>query len=287
MPSIVIPAYNEGRTITRCLETLLAGAEPGEFEIAVVANGCNDDTADRSRAFSDRGVVVVETDIGNKTNALNLGDDAVEGFPRIYLDADILVSAETLRALAASLSQTSGWVVAAPHAVIDFHTRPLPIRAFYHVWTQLPYFTAGIIGAGIYAFSEQGRKRFDRFPDIIADDEFARLQAAPHERGNPTEGHFTITPPTRLASLVDIMTRGRAGMLELQERFPALQRNKPTDSVGSLRVILRTPQLWLAAPVYLSVMAVAQHRAKKKLSRRLHKVWERDESARVAFEQGA
>ena len=286
MTSIVIPAYNEGRTITRCLETLLEHAQPGEFEIAVVANGCHDDTADRARAFSDRGVVVVETQVGNKTNALNLGDDAVSRFPRIYLDADILVDAQTLRLLAASLTEESEWVVAAPRAVIDYQSRPLPIRAFYHVWTRLPYFTAGIVGAGVYAFSERGRQRFDRFPDIIADDEFARLQAAPHERGNPKEGSFTITPPTRLSGLVDIQTRARAGLLELKERFPALQHNNASNSVGSLQVILRSPQLWMGAPIYLSVMAMAQYRAKEKIKKRLHKVWERDDSARVAFQQG-
>ena len=46
MTSIVIAAYNEAAVIGRCLDALLAGAAPGEFDVTVVANGCTDDTAE-------------------------------------------------------------------------------------------------------------------------------------------------------------------------------------------------------------------------------------------------
>ncbi len=44
--SIVIAAYNEAAVIGRCLDALLSGAAPGEFDVTVVANGCTDDTAE-------------------------------------------------------------------------------------------------------------------------------------------------------------------------------------------------------------------------------------------------
>ena len=46
MTSIVIAAYNEAAVIGRCLDALLSGAAPGEFDVTVVANGCTDDTAE-------------------------------------------------------------------------------------------------------------------------------------------------------------------------------------------------------------------------------------------------
>ena len=42
--SIVIPAHNEAAVIGRLLSGLLAEAEPDEFEVLVVANGCHDAT---------------------------------------------------------------------------------------------------------------------------------------------------------------------------------------------------------------------------------------------------
>ena len=44
MTSIVIAAYNEAGVIGRCLDALLSGADPGEFDVTVVANGCTDAT---------------------------------------------------------------------------------------------------------------------------------------------------------------------------------------------------------------------------------------------------
>lgn len=176
----------------------------------MVANGCTDDTAARARRFADRGVTVVETPVGSKTGALNLGDEACTSFPRFYVDADIEVTIDALREVARLLERDE-LVIAAPRAVVDYRRRPWLVRGFYAVWTSLPYFTEGVIGAGIYAFSERGRRRFDRFPDIIADDEFARLQARPHERGNTERGTFTITPPTTLRDVLKIFTRSRVG----------------------------------------------------------------------------
>ena len=46
MTSIVIAAHNEETVIGRCLDTLLADAHPGEFDVTVVANGCSDRTAE-------------------------------------------------------------------------------------------------------------------------------------------------------------------------------------------------------------------------------------------------
>lgn len=286
MTSVIIPAYNEGKTIERCLRTLLDGAEPDEFEIIVVANGCKDDTADRARTFEDQGVKVIETPIGSKPHALNLGDEAATSYPRFYLDADIGLTAHAVRDTAKLLSDDSDIVLAAPRAVVDYRKRNPLVRAYYEVWTRLPYFTDGIIGSGVYAFSKKGRERFDDFPDIIADDEFARLQARPDERGSADNSTFTITPPTTLRGIAHINTRVRAGNYELREKYPELSQNAATSPFRSLEVIAKSPSLWKYAPVYLGVQAYAKLRAHQKLRRKRHKEWERDESSRAEFGAG-
>jgi hypothetical protein len=77
--SIVIPAHDEERVIGRCLSGLASGAEPGELEVVVVANGCTDGTAAAARTFP--GVRVVETPVAGKAAALNLGDEHAPAFP--------------------------------------------------------------------------------------------------------------------------------------------------------------------------------------------------------------
>jgi hypothetical protein len=279
--SIIVPACNEERTIGRCLSAMLDGAAPGEFEVVVVANGCADDTAERARAFADRGVTVIETPHGSKIHALNLGDARASGFPRFYVDADIVITPAAIRDVAALLADDSTTIAAAPTPVIDVTNRSPWVRAYYKVWTSLPYFTEGAIGSGVYALSRRGRARFDSFPDIIADDEFARLQAQPHERRCSKQSSFTITPPTSLGSIVHINTRVRAGNYELREKFPELVQNNRNSPKRSLSVIARSPSLWLQMPIYLTVQFLATLRARKKLRTSAARLWERDESSRA------
>ena len=102
MISVIIPAHNEQAVIRRSLESLTCGSQPGEVEIIVVANGCTDATADAARAFAPA-VRVIETPIASKIHALNLGDQAASGFPRFFIDADVVLPLDALRRLAARL----------------------------------------------------------------------------------------------------------------------------------------------------------------------------------------
>lgn len=280
--SVVIPAHNEASVIERGLSAILEGAHPGELEIVVVCNGCTDDTADRARRFGPR-VKVVETATRSKIHALNLGDRWVTAFPRFYVDADVQISAAAIRDVAGLLGDESPVLVAAPRAVVAYEDRPFPIRAFYRVWTRLPYFSENMVGSGVYAFSRKGRARFGGFPEITADDEFARLSTTPAERRASPATTFTIHPPRTLHGLLEIMTRARSGMYELEAKFPQLGANNQTDAGRSLRIIATTPSMWRDAPIYLGVMFLAKLRAHRRLHQResgAPRRWERDDSSR-------
>src|SRR6185437_9609091 len=104
---------------------------------------------------------VIETPRASKTAALNLGDAAVSGFPRFYVDADVVLPLASVRRVAARLE---GQVLAAaPVMELDLRRTSMAVRGYYRVWTLMPYVREGMIGVGVYALSAEGRRRFDEF----------------------------------------------------------------------------------------------------------------------------
>ncbi len=100
MISIVIPAHNEAAVIERLLRVITANASCDEIEVVVACNGCTDETAKICREYSFP-IKVCETDEASKIAGLNLGDATATGFPRCYIDADVEVDLDTIRAVAA------------------------------------------------------------------------------------------------------------------------------------------------------------------------------------------
>lgn len=278
--SIVIPAHDEEAVIGRCLAALTQGADAGELDVVVVCNGCSDGTAAAARAAAP-GVRVLEIDAASKPRALNAGDAAARGFPRLYVDADVVLSLASVRRLAAALA-APGALAAAPVMDLDTADAAWTVRAFYDVWTRLPYTREGMIGVGVFGLSAAGRARFGEFPEVIADDGYVRMHFAAAERVRVDEAPVRVTAPADFAGLVAIMTRSRLGGYELERRFPDLvareQRGKSYGSAAG--VVALRPWLWPHAAVYLAVNLIARRRAARQLARREAYVWERDESSR-------
>jgi glycosyltransferase involved in cell wall biosynthesis len=276
---VIIPAHNEEAVIGRCLDALLRDARPGEFRPIVVANGCTDRTAARAREFGDR-VVVIDTPTPGKTNALNLGDDAAgDAFPRIYLDGDLVLSTRAARAIADAVASPAT-LAAAPRFEFDLEGASWAVRAYYDIWSRMPYFDTGRI-AGAFALSREGRARFGAFPHVISDDGFVRLQFAPGERKTVGDEMVTVVAPRTLADLLKIKTRSKAGTMELRAKFPQLFANETASEGASARRMLVMPSLWAKCAVYAYVNIVAKRRARARLAKSAT-VWERDESSRTA-----
>ena len=279
MISVVIPAYNEEAVIERGLRALTSGAADGELEIIVVCNNTTDRTAELARAV-DPSVRVIETPTPGKANALNLGDEAAGGFPRFYVDADVVMDLATLRRVAQEL-ESGNVLAAAPEPRFDVTGASYPVKAFYRVWRSIPYFDDTMIGTGVYAVNEAGRARFDRFPEIIADDAFVRLSFSPDERRCVRDVSFTVTAPKTAGGVIAIKTRARAGNYELRQKFPELTANETSSPGATVRHIMRSPRLWFDGVIYLTMMFLAKRRAEAKLRRNEEKQWERDETSRT------
>ena len=82
--SVILAAHNEAAVIEGTIRSVLRQKVDGELQVIVVANGCSDDTAGKARGFGDA-VEVIETLVGNKIDAINLGDRAAKFFPHFFL----------------------------------------------------------------------------------------------------------------------------------------------------------------------------------------------------------
>ena len=280
MPSVVIAAHNEAAVVGRCLDSLLPPDAPAHgLEVVVVANGCTDRTAEVARARG--GVTVLETPRPSKVAALDLGDAAVSTFPRIYLDADIVVTPETVRDLCAALSGPGAPLVAVPSRHLELAGRPLVVRAYYAVQRHLPAFESGLFGRGLVALSREGRERFGTFPEQIADDLFLDSLFKTDERVRLPGLTTSVETPMRTRDLLDRLSRVRRGNAALRGAdLGARAAVRPADRWSWLRdVVIPRPWLAPAGVVYAVVTLLAEHRARRTAGAT---TWGRDESSRQA-----
>ncbi len=282
--SVIIPAHNEEQVIGRLL-TALTSANAALPEIIVVCNGCKDKTADVARQFAPA-VTVIETDVPSKVNALNLGDAAAHQFPRIYVDADVVIQPDSLAAIISTLSQ-SGASAAAPTPVLNLRGASRAVRRFYAVDQIMPSHAGGIGGSGVYALTEAGRRCFDNFPKIIADDAFVRRHFKEGERVVVAGAQSLVTPPATLAGLITIKTRSHLGNIEIGRKFPNLSVNKGRGNHTALLRLAMGPQWWPSLATYIYVKLKARYRARRQAARMFNDggpdpAWERDDTSRAS-----
>lgn len=263
MLSVVIPANNEEAYLGACLQSLLASEDVGPgLDVVVAANACADGTVALARAhaeaFGEKGwdLRVLDIPEPGKINALNRADEIAEFGARLYLDADIVLDPGLLSEISAVVATdkavyTSGVLrVAEPRSWVT--------RRFAKVWRELPFVrSAGVTGAGVFAVSAKGRRRWGIFPDVIADDYYVRLCFSPEERIACASG-YTWPMVEGLAALVRVRRRQNAGRDEILATFPQLARNEAELRMGPgghLALFGRMPVSYL---VYVGVYALAK-----------------------------
>ena len=209
--SVVIPAHNEESVLARGLSTLLRGTEPGELDVIVVANACTDSTAAVARAH---GVRVIETSTPGKAHALRLGDAAASTFPRLYADADIDLTAESVRVLVDTLARP-GVLATSPVPHYDLTDARPSARRLHKVHELLMADRRGLAGAGVYCLSEVGHARVAPFPDVISDDGLVHRSFAPGERVVSSGASSVVRPTTTFGASLRRRVRVRQGNQEL------------------------------------------------------------------------
>jgi glycosyltransferase involved in cell wall biosynthesis len=274
--SIVIPAHNEEGTIGRTLGALRTGSHPGEFEIIVICNGCTDETA-AVAARSGTDITVIEVPEPSKQQALRRGDEAAHVFPRIYIDADVEISGDSVRALADTL-RVSGADAAGPRRTFFRFGVSWGVRWFYDVWEELPQVANGLFGRGVIGVSRRGHQRLVDLPSVMADD-LAFSEVLASARCVVPEAEVVIRPPKTMRDLLRRRIRVYTG--NAQADVAGIRGAGAKTSWSSLaRLAAAKPRLIPRLPVFLGVAVAAKWHARKAISEGDFTTWLRDESSR-------
>ncbi|MBX7267821.1 glycosyltransferase [Micromonospora sp. Llam7] len=279
MTSIVIAAHNEATILDRCLDRVLRSAAVADpAQVIVVPNGCSDETAAVARR---RGVTVVELAEPGKAAALNAGDAVATGFPRVYLDADVLLDEGALDVLARELDR-SGALAAVPARRMELSGRSPAVRAYYAVHSRLPAVVGGLYGRGVIALSRSGRERFGQFPAETADDLFLDSLFTEQERLVVTSTAVRVAAPLRADDLIRRLVRVRAGNADLRDALPGVRRSNRRAWLTD--VVFRAPWLAPAAVCYVAITLLAARGARR--ARRAGQVaWGHDRTSRATGEK--
>jgi glycosyltransferase involved in cell wall biosynthesis len=281
--SVLIPAHNEARVIGRCLHHLFDGTDAGDLEVAVVCNGCDDDTATVARAF-DHSIEVIELDEASKPAALRAGDRLLHTFPRLYLDADVVLPGSTARQVLEHLAR-NGAVAARPPFRYDVVHSTAIVQRYFRARSRMPTVMNSIWGAGVYGLSATGRARFGDHPDVVAEDLFVHQQFDPEEIEIVGDQPVVVIAPARFRDLMKVRRRAYRGVIESRGAANEPKRTDgPSDqpaatTSSTLRDMLR---LCRSIPGALDAATYAF----VAVSARLYNAfgaparWERDESSR-------
>jgi len=96
--TIIVPAFNEEKTIGKTLESLLALDYPADkLNVVVVSDGSTDRTAEVARTYTDKRITVYEKENGGKYSALNYAIERTKTEFIGCLDADSFVTPQALK----------------------------------------------------------------------------------------------------------------------------------------------------------------------------------------------
>ncbi|MFJ9724070.1 glycosyltransferase [Streptomyces sp. NPDC101209] len=281
MTSIVIPAHNEAPVLGRLLDALLADSlSADDPDIVVVCNGCTDDTASVAAARGPR-VRVVEIPVPSKHAALRAGDDHARGFPRVYVDADVVITGADVRTLTEPLEdETSGILATAPQRRIPLAGCAWRVRAYYRVWQRLPAVREGLFGRGVIAVSKAGHARIAELPPLMADDLAASLAFSAPERRVVDAAGVVIRPPRTWPDLIRRRIRAAVSTAQVEQHRGPQEASARTSKADLTAIVREKPGLLPSVVVFLAAALTARRASRKAVEAQDFGTWLRDESSR-------
>lgn len=274
--SVIISAHNEERTLGRLLAHIGHDVEGAQLEIIVVCNGCTDDTAAVARRSD---VTVIELAEASKHLAMRRGDEVARAYPRVYLDADVEITAQDLNRLTGAVG-TGRYLAAGPARTYVWDGVSRTVRWYYDVWQELPHVREGLYGRGVIVVAEEANDRIRALPPVMSDDLAMAEVVAPSERLIVPDAVVVVRPSKTLADLVRRRVRVATGNSQADKA--SLRRPVSRTSSSSLvAVVRRSPALLLKMPVFVGVTLAARLLARRAVRAADFTTWHRDESSRT------
>ena len=279
LASVVIPAHDEEHTIRRLLAELAPLVD--EIELAVVCNGCTDNTAAVVSGLVPS-ATVLQLDRGWKPAALNAGDACLSVMPRLYLDADVLVDPAGVRQLVAALDDQVLAVAPTPRYEVGGAARL--VRSHYRIWTRLNSARDAVYGTGAIMLSAAGRMRFAEWPDLIADDLFVDSLFDVTEKCRVRDVEVIVTLPRRFRDCVSRKARTHQGNRDVLSASSGSRQGSTRSKGARLITLLRSePRLWLDVPAHVVVTISSRLLAGWRRWRGKGRTFYRDSSSRTGW----
>jgi glycosyltransferase involved in cell wall biosynthesis len=272
VPSIVIPAHNEERSIAALLRAL----EPlsADTEVIVVANGCRDRTAEVAREAAGW-ATVIDLPEPSKPAALDAGDAAASSFPRMYLDADVEIDAAAVRLVFAAVA--AGLPAAAATPRYDTSGASWVVRSHQRFWERMPANQQGLAGTNAMAVSQPGRARFGDWPRLIGDDYFLDGLFTDSEKVRVPGAIVTRPTSQRFWDCISRKSRIHQGNLDI--RAAGLRPAHSGGGAGGAKAVLREhPSSMVDLPAHVLVTIATRLLSWWRRRRGTAQTWFRDSS---------
>ena len=242
----------------------------------MVCNGCTDATAEVANRRGPE-VRVLSIPEPSKIDALRLGDQVASRFPRLYVDADVELSARRRSRAARRARKPASARGGAGARACRLPTTSWPVRAFYELWQQLPKVRQGLFGRGVVAVSEAGHRRVGRAARLHVRRPASWPSPSSRTSAWSLPGRGSSCTPQDLGRSHPAAHRAMAGNQQARETGAASERSRTT--LGDGEVVWPQAPPDLRVPVFVATTVVSRRRARA-ARRTGDTTWLRDESSR-------
>ena len=237
--SVIIPAYNEEKSIETTIKSILKTDYPkSKFQVIVVDDGSNDNTLKLAKKFEKFGVEVYTKKNGGKGTALNFGLKKVNGEIMFSMDADTFVDKKCVKQMVRFFKNKS--VMCVSPAILVANPKNILQRVQYveyilGLFLRKAFATVNAIHITPGAFSAYRKSFFDKYGgydegNITEDLELAmRIQFKGYIIEHSPESPAYTIAPNKFSHLLKQRRRWYVGLLKNTVKYSKMFSPKYGD----------------------------------------------------------
>ncbi len=237
--TVIIPAYNEEKSIARTIESIIKSDYPEDkYEVLVVDDGSKDNTLKIAKKYASKLVKIFHKENGGKASALNYGINKCKGEFVFSMDADTFVNPQSMKSMIRYFKNPE--VMSVTPAML-IHKPKSILQRIQHVEYLLGLFLRKTFAAlnAVYitpgAFSAYRKTFFDKYGgydvgNITEDLEMSiRIQYRGYKIENCPEAAVYTLAPSKFKTLLIQRRRWYYGLIKNLARYRGLLSKKYGD----------------------------------------------------------